>query len=167
MGLYTLGPILGPVIGPIAGGFISEYSTWRWVFWSTSITAVAVQVVGFLWLKESHPATLLKWKRERLVKETGNTKLYTEESAKAESLPVKIGYALLRPLRMFTTQPIVFCISIYMAYLFGVTYRMYIATISLKPLLSTSVLTSTSQSCLPPFQLSGQRCTERATASEG
>ena len=48
MGLYTLGPILGPVIRPIAGGFISEYSTWRWVFWSSSIAAVTIQAAGFL-----------------------------------------------------------------------------------------------------------------------
>ncbi|ROW15985.1 hypothetical protein VPNG_02627 [Cytospora leucostoma] len=123
MGLYTLGPILGPVIGPIAGGFVSEYSTWRWVFWSTSIAAVAVQVVGFLWLEETHPATLLKWKCERLIKETGNDKLHTDE--KVESLLAKIGHAVFRPVRMFTTQPVVFCISIYMAYLFGVTYLMF------------------------------------------
>ncbi|KUI55455.1 Ankyrin repeat, PH and SEC7 domain containing protein secG [Cytospora mali] len=45
MGLYTLGPIPGPVIGPITGGFISEYSAWRWVFWSTTVAAITVQAV--------------------------------------------------------------------------------------------------------------------------
>lgn len=123
MGLYTLGPMLGPVIGPIAGGFIAKYSTWRWVFWSTSAAAVAVQVVGMVWLVESHPATLLRRKRDRLAEETRNDKLHTDE--KVESLPAKLGHALVRPLRMFTTQPIVACIAVYMAVLFGTTYLMF------------------------------------------
>ncbi|EAW10031.1 MFS transporter [Aspergillus clavatus NRRL 1] len=78
MGVYTLGPLLGPVVGPIAGGFIAQYSTWRWVSWSTSAAAVAVQIVGFIWL-----------------------------------------------LLLFLTQPIVFCMATYMAYLFGITYLMF------------------------------------------
>jgi MFS family permease len=122
MGVYTLGPLLGPVIGPIAGGFIAQYSTWRWVFWATSAAAVGVQVVGFIWLRECHPATLLRKRRDRLVKETGNENLHTEE--KVETLTYKLLHALERPVRLFTTQPIVFCMAFYMAYLFGITYLM-------------------------------------------
>ncbi|OJA21346.1 hypothetical protein AZE42_12762, partial [Rhizopogon vesiculosus] len=35
--IFSLAPLLGPVIGPITGAWIAERSTWRWVFWSTSI----------------------------------------------------------------------------------------------------------------------------------
>ncbi|KAJ5171584.1 MFS general substrate transporter [Penicillium coprophilum] len=108
MGVYTLGPLMGPVIGPIAGGFIAEYSTWRWVFWSTSAAAVAVQIVGFFWLKECHPGTLLRKRRDALAKETGNENLHTAE--KNETLAYKLLHAFERPVRMFATQPIVFSI---------------------------------------------------------
>lgn len=108
MGLYTMGPLLGPVVGPIAGGFISEYSTWRWVFWSTTIAAAMVQVVGFFWLKESHPTTLLRLRRDRLARETGNHSLHT--GAKIEPLPAKLF------------QPIVTCCALYTAYVFGIIY---------------------------------------------
>ncbi|OJJ66699.1 hypothetical protein ASPBRDRAFT_188051 [Aspergillus brasiliensis CBS 101740] len=124
MGVYTLGPLLGPVIGPIAGGFIAEYSTWRWVFWSTSAAAVAVQVVGLVWLKECHPGTLLRKRRDMLAQETGNEHLHTGEG-EVETLAYKLLHALVRPVRMFTTQPIVLCMALYMAYLFGVTYLMF------------------------------------------
>ncbi|KAK4981499.1 hypothetical protein LTR66_009944 [Elasticomyces elasticus] len=117
MGIYTLAPILGPVVGPIAGGFIAEYTTWRWVFWSSSLAAVVIQMVGLVWLRESHPPTLLTRKRDRLAQETGNDKLYT--GGKDESL---FGGALMRPARMLTTQPIIMVIALYMAYLFGTTY---------------------------------------------
>lgn len=122
MGIYTLGPLLGPVVGPIAGGFIAQYSTWRWVFWATSAVAVIVQIAGLAWLRECHPGTILRKKRDELVKKTGNTKLHTGE--KEEGLLLKLGHAVQRPVRMFTTQPIVTCIAIYMGYLFGVTYLM-------------------------------------------
>lgn len=123
MGVYTLGPLLGPVVGPIAGGFIAEYSTWHWVFWSTSAAAVAVQIVGFFCLKECHPGTLLRRRRDFLAKQTGNGNLHTVE--KVETLAYKFLHAFERPVRMFTTQPIVLCMAIYMAYLFGVTYLMF------------------------------------------
>ncbi|KAL6800038.1 major facilitator superfamily domain-containing protein [Trichoderma sp. SZMC 28012] len=123
MGIYTLAPLLGPVVGPIAGGFIAEYSTWRWVFWSSSMAAVFIQVVGLLWLRESHPGTLLRRKRDCLVKATGNHKLHTGNT-EPETLLGKLGRAVARPIRMFTTQPIITVIAIYMGYLFGTLYLM-------------------------------------------
>ncbi|KAL4905968.1 hypothetical protein BDW74DRAFT_14783 [Aspergillus multicolor] len=122
MGVYTLGPLFGPAIGPIAGGFIAQYSTWRWVFWSTSGAAIVVQLAGLIWLRECHPATLLRKRRDRLIKETRNNDLHVEE--KAEALIYKLLHAFERPVLLFITQPIVTCMALYMAYLFGVTYLM-------------------------------------------
>ena len=52
MAIYTLAPILGPAFGPIIGGWIAERSTWRWVFWATSIADVVVQSpASSLWPK--------------------------------------------------------------------------------------------------------------------
>ncbi|KAH9897188.1 major facilitator superfamily domain-containing protein [Xylariomycetidae sp. FL2044] len=61
--IWSLGPLLGPVIGPIAGGFITERTTWRWVFWATSAVAGVIGILGFFLLRESHRATLLATKR--------------------------------------------------------------------------------------------------------
>ncbi|KAA8646803.1 hypothetical protein EYZ11_010907 [Aspergillus tanneri] len=124
MGIYTLAPVLGPVVGPIAGGFIAEYSTWRWVFWSSSAAAAVIQIVGLFWLRESHPGTLLQRKRDRLAKETGNIKLHTGNKPEDENLLSKLGHALVRPFRLFMTQPIITVIALYMGYLFGTTYLM-------------------------------------------
>ncbi|KJK79444.1 transporter [Metarhizium anisopliae BRIP 53293] len=123
MSTYTIGPMLGPVIGPIAGAFIAQYSTWRWVFYSTSIAAAVVQALGFVWLRESHPPTILRRRRDRLARETGNRDLYTGE--KEETLGRTLLRAVQRPVRMFATQPIVACIAVYMAYLFGTLYLMF------------------------------------------
>lgn len=58
--IIMLTPLPGSVAGPIAGGFIAENTTWRWVFWSTSIVGGLVQTRGLLWLQESHEPTLLE-----------------------------------------------------------------------------------------------------------
>ncbi|CAM1508653.1 Fc.00g055010.m01.CDS01 [Cosmosporella sp. VM-42] len=120
--VYSLAPLLGPVLGPVAGGFIAQYSSWRWVFWSTSIVAGIVQVTGLLWLRETYAPTLLQMKRERLIRETGNEKLHTGEADTGRSALQTLGNALVRPSRMILTQPIVQVIAIYMAYIFGLTY---------------------------------------------
>ncbi|KAI1380219.1 MFS general substrate transporter [Hypoxylon crocopeplum] len=121
VGIYSLAPLLGPVVGPIAGGFIAEKSTWRWVFWSTTIFASLVQVMGYFLLPESHHPTLLRRKKDRLKKETGNDLLHTDQDD-GKSLFSTIGSAVARPSRMLATQPIVQVISLYMAYLFGLFY---------------------------------------------
>lgn len=127
MGLYTMGPMLGPVVGPIAGGFIAQYSTWRWVFYATSIAAALVQVVGLVWLSESHPPTVLRRHLRSLVRDTGNTNLYVDDAAAGTTttLGAALWHAAQRPVRMFATQPIVACIAVYMAYLFGTLYLMF------------------------------------------
>ncbi|KAK9416417.1 putative Major facilitator superfamily (MFS) profile domain-containing protein [Seiridium unicorne] len=121
VGIYMLTPLLGPVVGPIAGGFIAERTTWRWIFWSTSIVAGFIQACGFIWLRESHAPTLLKRKRDRLVKETGNNKFHLGDDAD-QTLFSTVGTALARPSRMLATQPIVQLVALYMAYCFGITY---------------------------------------------
>ena len=122
--LYTLGPILGPAIGPILGGWIAERSTWRWVFWSTSIADAFVQVAGLFFLPETYAPAILKQKAKQLRRETGNTPLHTEfEDKEFSNL---LATALVRPFRMIGTQPIVQVMALYMAYLFGLFYLLFI-----------------------------------------
>src|ERR1700761_8369993 len=126
IGLYSLAPLLGPAVGPIAGGFITENTTWRWVFWSTTILCAIIQVSGLFflqgifglprnmnngvnsltWLKETYAPILLQWKAAKLRKETGNTAYYTEYDSPDRSLSAILAVALVRPFRLLATQPI-------------------------------------------------------------
>ncbi|KAF2170000.1 hypothetical protein M409DRAFT_64388 [Zasmidium cellare ATCC 36951] len=42
--IYSLMPFLSPATAPIMGGYMTQYITWRWVFWATSIFDLAVQL---------------------------------------------------------------------------------------------------------------------------
>jgi MFS family permease len=121
VGIYSLAPLLGPSVGPIAGAFIAETTTWRWVFWSTSIAAALIQLSGIFFLPETSGSTPLKRKAQRLRRETGNEKLHAEFDSD-KTLGKALGVALVRPFRLLATQPIIQVIAVYMAYLFGLLY---------------------------------------------
>ncbi|KAF7187630.1 Efflux pump vrtL [Pseudocercospora fuligena] len=122
MAFYSLAPLLGPAIGPIAGGFIAQYSTWRWVFYSTSIAAVFVQLLGWFFLKETYAAAILSKKKKQLIKITGNKELRTEFDNPSRSLANHIGVAFKRPFILLFTQPIVQVLALYIGYVYGVLY---------------------------------------------
>lgn len=122
MAVYSLMPLLGPAIGPIAGGFIAQYSSWKWVFYSTSITAVFVQILGIFFLRETYAAEILKRKKKQLIKITGNQELHTEFDNPNRKLSAHLKTAFERPFKLLFTQPIVQVLAAYIGYVYGVLY---------------------------------------------
>ena len=120
--LYAMGPLLGPAIGPIVGGFVAEYTTWRWLFWSTSAVDALILACGLVYLRESYAPYLLYKKCQRLRRETGNPLLHTE--VKDMDLPVtqKLATTVGRSFMLLCTQPIVQVLSVYMAFAYGCLY---------------------------------------------
>jgi MFS family permease len=124
MGYYSLAPLLGPAVGPIAGGFIAETTTWRWIFYSTSIVDGIIQIIGLFALQETHAPTLLKRKAQRLRKETQDPTWHTEFEKKTVSLAATLSVSLRRPFILLGTQPIVQVLAVFMAYIYGLMYLM-------------------------------------------
>ncbi|CAK7231496.1 hypothetical protein SBRCBS47491_007949 [Sporothrix bragantina] len=123
LSMYSLAPLLGPAIGPIAGAFIAQNTTWRWVFYSTTIADGVIQVAGLFFLRETFAPVLLTWKRNRLRKETGNNALYTAfDDARAGGIVKTLRIAFSRPFILLGTQLIVQVLALYMMYLYGLLY---------------------------------------------
>ncbi|KAJ4983434.1 major facilitator superfamily transporter [Stagonosporopsis vannaccii] len=122
--IYSLAPLLGPAIGPIAGGFISQNTTWRWCFYATTIFTAIVQCFGFFLLQETYAPKLLAWKRDKLVRESGNQALHTEYDSPDRTLATTLKIAMQRPFILLGTQPILQVLACYMAYLYGLMYLM-------------------------------------------
>ncbi|KAL4865826.1 hypothetical protein BDV12DRAFT_145095 [Aspergillus spectabilis] len=120
--IYSLAPLLGPAVGPIAGGFIAENTTWRWVFYATSIVDGAIQVAGLFLLKETYAPKILRTRAKNIRKETGDTAYQTEIERQNKKLSEIMSTALIRPFRLLATQPIVQAIALYLAYAYGIMY---------------------------------------------
>jgi len=127
MALYSLAPLLGPVLGPVTGGWISERSTWRWVFYSTTILDVVVQVLGFFFLQETFAPVLLERKARRIRKsmdpEKGeNAQIRTVFEGENRTWRAIFRKALIRPFLLFYHEVIVQLLAIYMAIVYGIYY---------------------------------------------
>ncbi|KAK7022187.1 MFS polyamine transporter [Favolaschia claudopus] len=125
--IYSLAPLLGPVIGPLCGAWIAERSTWRWVFWSTSIVDVAIQILGLLCLRESYAPFLLEQKAKRIQKsldaEMGPIRNVRSVVATADRTWARImKTAIIRPFVLFINEPILQALGIYMAFQYGLFY---------------------------------------------
>ncbi|KAF4609509.1 hypothetical protein D9613_012296 [Agrocybe pediades] len=126
--IYSLAPLLGPVIGPVCAGWIAARSTWRWVFWSTSIVDVVIQISGLFFLRETYAPYLLEQKantiRKNLDAEKGTFKhvrtIY--ESSDDRSWQTIMSKALIRPFKLFATEPIAQIMGVYMAFVYGLFY---------------------------------------------
>jgi multidrug resistance protein len=126
MAIWGMGPMLGPILGPIVGGYFSEAKGWRWIFWLQAMISGVLTLLGCIFLKETYAAVILEKKAAALRKSTGNQDL---RSALHDGLSPKqrISQAVTRPLKMLFLSPIVLILSIYVTFLFGMTY-LFIAT---------------------------------------
>jgi multidrug resistance protein len=119
--LYSLGPLLGPCLGPIAGGFIAEYTSWRWVFYIVIIVGTLAATFGAIFLPETYAPVLIQKKVDKLRKDTGNNML--KSKFEKDETPTQILYrALFRPIILLATQPIIMVLTLYQSIILGTYY---------------------------------------------
>ncbi|KAJ6079609.1 major facilitator superfamily domain-containing protein [Penicillium canescens] len=124
LGMYLLIPLLGAAVGPIIGGFMTGRTTWRWMFWATSIFQAIMILVSFSAFKETHAPSILRHRAKNLRKESGNPQYQTtNELLHANKSPSTIlAQALIRPLRLLTSHPIIQITSLISAFYYGILY---------------------------------------------
>ncbi|CAG8885946.1 unnamed protein product [Penicillium egyptiacum] len=127
--LFGLGPLLGPVLGPVIGGFVAEGKDWRWTFWVVAILGGAAGIGTLIFMRETHPNTLLERKAAHLRRTTGNPYLRSKLDRGLTGQQI-IVTALVRPAKLLLFSPIVLVMSIYVALIFGLLYLLF-ATFSM------------------------------------
>lgn len=130
MGIYTLGPLIGPTVGPLIGGFISQTIGWRWDFWIVFIVAIVIVIPTEIFNSETNPRVLMERKVKRLQKELGRDDLRScyDETIDGEEKPSHARIllnGLVRPTKMLFLSPLVFFLSLYMAFTYGVLYLLF------------------------------------------
>ncbi|KAJ0282853.1 hypothetical protein COL940_004983 [Colletotrichum noveboracense] len=105
-----------------AAGYLTQYMSWRWIFWTVSIADAVVQILAFLFLSETYAPKILAVKAKKLRKLTGNKNLRTEYERPDRTFGQTLGKNLVRPFRMLFTQPALQITALYRAYLYGLMY---------------------------------------------
>lgn len=116
----------GPTIGPLLGGFIAKSIGWRFDFWI--VLAVSTAVTAFIGIlnEETSHKVIIQRKTVRLQKELRRDDLkscYNDSSDRSKK-QVLIN-SLIRPLKMLVLSPLVFFLSLYIAFVYGVVYLLY------------------------------------------
>ncbi|KAG6897163.1 hypothetical protein C0992_003669 [Termitomyces sp. T32_za158] len=107
MSIYSLAPLVGPATGPLVGGWIAERATWPWAFWSVSIADALLQIVGFIYLRETYAPELLKRKAREMRKSTGNEKLRSPFERPDRHWTAILARGMVKPIVFLGTEPIV------------------------------------------------------------
>jgi MFS family permease len=145
MALFSGTLFIGPCLGPMVGGWIGERAGWRWICayrftchidcaltshslpdWVLFIF-VGVCFIFTLSIPESLAPVLLARKAKKLRKETGDESHVTVQELEKLPFSEVLKIALLRPLIMLFTEPIVIFMSIYLSFVYSLLYLMFFA----------------------------------------
>lgn len=103
---------------------MAQRTTWRWMFWSTSIFQAVMILASFLAFRETSPRIILRRRAEKLRRETGDRRYYTttEQIDGDRNIFRIVGRSLSRPLRLLTFHPIIQAMAILSGFSYGVLY---------------------------------------------
>ncbi|KAF1358460.1 MFS general substrate transporter [Lizonia empirigonia] len=119
--VFLMAPFAGPSLGPVVGGFAAQYKGWRWTQWCMIFVTLAVYIASFP-MKETYKPIILARRAKRLgldVKPAGNPG--------GTAMKRSIITNLFRPMHMLLTEPVVFFLSLYTAFAFGVLFLLFAA----------------------------------------
>jgi MFS family permease len=124
LGVYMLVPLLGAAVGPIIGGIITELTTWRWMFWSTSILQAVMVCACLILFHETHAPTILQKRARSLRQTSGDSRYHTEWDSleSGRSVTWVLRRSLSRPIRLLLFHPIVQIQACLSGFIYGILY---------------------------------------------
>ncbi|KAJ7583619.1 MFS general substrate transporter [Mycena floridula] len=127
MAIFVVAPFAGPALGPIISGYMNVAGVkWPWLFWVLCIFAGFCTIVIVVSIPETYPPLLLKWKAQRLRKETGDP-YWAPLERKKTGLQHRLHDVCVKPFLMLVEEPMLLCVTLYMALLYGILYLNFVA----------------------------------------
>ena len=103
--VFSTAPNLASTLGVVVGGFTNQYLTWHYTFWIQVILLGIAYVLVVLFVPESYTPVLRK-----------------EKARNSIIARAKIKTAMVRPFALLFTEPIVFMLSVYLAFVYGLLF---------------------------------------------
>lgn len=124
LAIWGIAAVCGPVLGPLVGGFAAQAKGWSWTIWELMWLSGFCLVFIFFLLPETSSSNILYRRTRRLRKLTGDKKLKCEPEIMAENMTKKdlVFMALVRPITLNFTEPMVFFLNLYIALIYGLLY---------------------------------------------
>ena len=125
MACFSVSVFVGPFAAPFIGTFPTQsFLGWRWTMYIASFMGFSGFALVVLFFHESYAPVVLVEKAATLRRQTRNWGIH----AKQDEIEVDLHELLInnfgRPFRMLFTEPIVFLVSIYMSFIYGLMYAL-------------------------------------------
>lgn len=112
---------LGPFISPIVGAFITQsYLGWRWTEYITGIMGALALTLDILFLEETYLKTNLQRRAANIRKETQNFAIHHISEEEVVTPDDLVRKHLLLPVKLLFLEPIVFLMTLYTAFIYGI-----------------------------------------------
>ena len=105
----------GSILGPLVGGFTEKFLDWRWSIWVQLIFGGFVQLVHLITVPETRTTVMMDKIAKKRRKDGVQSNIYGPNemiSFKERFNAKEIISTMLRPFRMFLTEPIVLVLSL-------------------------------------------------------
>jgi len=126
--IFALTVSVPALIAPIAGSYIvNSHLGWRWTEWITGIVGFVLLGLNLLYLEETYAPVVLVEKAQNLRRLTKNWGIHAKQEQIEINFKELVEKNLSRPLKLLFTEPIVFFVSLYVAFIYGMLYLMLTA----------------------------------------
>lgn len=122
LGIYYSIPSVGATLAPLVGGFVTRSRGWQWTQWVAIIVTVAFYI-PVLFTRETYKKVIL---RRRALK-MGISDSASQRTPIGKAFRYFLTVLILRPLHMFSTEPIVTLVSVYNGFIFGILYTFVVS----------------------------------------
>ncbi|KAF9894845.1 hypothetical protein FE257_004466 [Aspergillus nanangensis] len=120
VGLWVLAYLSGSSIGPVIGAAIFQFLDWRWISYIQLIWNGVLFPVNFVVFKESRDTVVLKRRAKKL--RAAGKNVYTQHELEAKTIVEVLITSVARPLKMLTTESVVFFCALWSAFTVGTLY---------------------------------------------
>ena len=123
--MFAMAVFVGPFASPFTGGFITmSYLGWRWTMYISAIMGFLASALLLLFFRESYGPVVLMQKAATLRRQTRNWGIHAKQDEVELDLNELITVNFSRPFRMLFTEPIVFLVTLYMSFIYGLMYAL-------------------------------------------
>lgn len=120
--VFAMGVFMGPILAPVFGSYIVQHTTWRWTQYVVAIFGSCVTVLLAVFYEETHHPTILVHKARRMRELSGNWGIRAAHEDAQLSIKEIAQKTVTRPIYMLFTEPILFLITLYHAFVYGILY---------------------------------------------
>ncbi|KAI9923929.1 hypothetical protein ASPWEDRAFT_108230 [Aspergillus wentii DTO 134E9] len=126
--MFAMAVFVGPFASPFTGGFITmSYLGWRWTMYISAIMGFLGFALLILFFKETYAPVVLMEKAATLRRQTHNWGIHAKQDEVELDIKDLLTNNFSRPFRMLFTEPIVFLVTLYMSFIYGLMYALLAA----------------------------------------